>query len=183
MLGDSILAWAGVYAIQRGTPHLQLPSPHSVGWYGIRGMPWTQFTHSLQLRILFQAPPKVIMIHLGGNDLTHTGILPIFNLIRRGINYISRACPDAHFIWVDILQRLHWTDSYRGDVRIERKRQRVNRFGRNLITSLPKGHFLVHDIDIYTPGFFRNDGTHLSRVGLAMYLDAARESILPLLQG
>ena len=93
MLGDSILAWAGVYAIQRGTPNLQLPSPHSVGWYGIRGMSWTQFTHSLQLRILFQAPPKVIMIHLGGNDLTHTGILPIFNLIRRGINYISGHAP------------------------------------------------------------------------------------------
>ena len=103
-----------------------------------------------------------------------TGILPIFNLIRRSINYISRACPDSH-IWVDILQCLHWSDSYDGDVRVKRKRQRVNRYGRKLITSLPKGHILIHDIDIYTPGFFRDDGTHLSHIGLAMCLEATRD--------
>ena len=79
MLGDSIVNWAGAYATERGTPNLKLPNPNSVGWYGIRGMSWTHFTHSLQLWILFQAPPKVIIMHLKGNDLMDTGILPIFN--------------------------------------------------------------------------------------------------------
>ena len=58
MLGDSILNWAGAYATERGTPNLKLRNPNSVGWYGIRGMSWTHFTHSLQLWILFQAPPS-----------------------------------------------------------------------------------------------------------------------------
>ena len=182
MLGDSIVHWAGVFATERGTPNLRLPNFSSVGWYGIQGMSWIDFIYSLQLRTLFQATPKVIVIHLGGNDLVDIGILPLFNLIRRGVAYISRACPDSHFIWVDILQRLHWSDSYREDVRIEQKRQRINRFGRSLITRLPKGHTLVHDIDYQTPGFFRKDGTHLSEVGLAMYLDAARDLLMSLSQ-
>ena len=71
----------------------------------------------------------MIIIHLGGNDLMDTGILPIFDLIHRGINYISRACPDWHYIWVDILQRLHWLDSHDGDVCIEPKCLQVNRYG------------------------------------------------------
>ena len=129
MHGDSILHWAGVYATERGTLNLKLPNTNSVGWYGIRGMSWTQFTHSLQLRILFQALPKVIITHLRENDLMNTYILPIFNLIRRGVNYISWAWPDWHYIWVDILQRLHWLDSHDGDVCIEPKRLRVNRYG------------------------------------------------------
>lgn len=176
-LGDSILYWAGVYAEERNMPNLHLPGL-SIGWYGIRGMSWNQFIHSLQLRVLFQQPPKVILIHLGGNDLCAKSQLQIFNLIRRGLDYVTAAYPDSVLIWVDILQRLHWTENYQGDVTIELKRQRVNRFGRAIVTRLPKGHNLVHDIDFQTPGFFRPDGIHLSDVGLAMYLDATRDKLM-----
>ena len=109
MLGDSIVQWAGVYARQRGTPELNLRHDSSVGWYGIRSMSWIDFIHSLQLRILFQAPLKVIVIHLSRNDLLDIGILPMFNLIHLGVAYISRACHDSHYIWVDVLQHLHWS--------------------------------------------------------------------------
>jgi hypothetical protein len=43
-----------------------------------------------------------------------------------------------------------------------------------------EGHELKIDIDLKTPGFFRNDGVHLSDVGLAMYLDSVRECLLSL---
>ena len=181
MLGDSIPYWAGEYAVERGIPNLSLPPEWSLGWYARRGMSWEQFIHELQLRVLFQPAPKVILIHLGGNDLCSLSLLRIFNLIRRGIHYLSGAYPSAHFLWVDILQRLHWTDTYGGDVLIERKRLRVNRFGRQLVTSLLHGHTLEHDIDYNTPGFFRPDGTHLSHIGLAMYLDATRDALLSIL--
>lgn len=181
LLGDSIIYWAGVYAAERNSPNLNLPSQWSLGWYGIRGMSWSQFVHTLQLRVLFQTPPKVILVHLGGNDLCTKSLLQVFNLIRNGLNYLLAAYPDVHYIWVDILQRLHWTSSYQGDVIIERKRQRTNRFGRSLVATCSKGHSLVHDIDIHTPGFFRNDGIHLSNIGLAMYLDATRDKLLSLI--
>ena len=102
----------------------------------------------------------------------------MFNLIWHGFDYVTAACPEAHFIWVDILQRLRWTESYQADIIIESKRRRVNRFGRALFNQLRKGHSLVHDIDIQTPGFFREDGTHLSDIGLAMYLDATRDALM-----
>ena len=178
MVGDSILFWAGEYDSERQTPNLSLPSEWTLGWYTKRGMSWTQFIHNLQLRVLFQPQPKVILIHLGGNDLCSLSLLRIFNLVRRGIGYISSAYPEAHFLWVDILQRLFWTDSYKEDVIIERKRRRVNRFGRLIVRALPHGYSLVHDIDIRTPGFYRPDGTHLSNIGLAMYLDATRDILL-----
>ena len=102
----------------------------------------------------------------------------MFNLIQCGFDYVTAAYPEAHFIWVDILQRLRWTKSYQAHIIIESKRQSVNRSGRALVNQLSKGHSLVHDIDIQTPGFFRDDGTHLSDIGLAMYLDATWDAIM-----
>ena len=119
-----------------------------------------------------------MLIHLGGNYLSSRSILQTFNLIRRGFDYVTAANPEAHFIWVDLLQRLRWTESYQADIIIESKRRRVNRFGRALVNQLSKGHSLVHDIDIQTPGFFRDDGAHLSDIGLAMYLDPTRGALM-----
>ena len=104
----------------------------------------------------------------------------MFNLIRRGLDYVTAAYPEAHFIWVDILQRLRWTESYQADIIIESKRRRVNRFGTGLVNQLNMGHSLVHDIDIQTPGFFRDDGTHLNDIGLAWFLDDTRDAFINL---
>ena len=39
------------------------------------------------------------------------------------------------------------------------------------------GHMLLLDVDL-TRGFFREDGLHLSDVGLDMYIDNLRELLL-----
>ena len=116
-----------------------------------------------------------------GNDLCSLSVLRIFNLIRRGIDYLTAAYPGVPLVWVDILQRLHWSDSVQGDIIVEGKRRRVNHFGRQKISALSGGHSLIHDIDHKTPGFYRRDGIHLSDVGLEMYLDGSRDKILSLL--
>ena len=59
-----------------------------------------------------------------------------YNFIRRGFDYVTSAYPEAHFIWMDILQRLRWTESYQADIIIESKGRRVNRFGRALVNQL-----------------------------------------------
>ena len=100
------------------------------------------------------------------------------NLIRHEFDYVIAAYPEAHFIWMDILQHLRWTKSYQAYIIIESKRRHVNCFGRALVNQLSKGHSLVHDIDIQTPGFFRDDGTHLSDIDLVMYLDATRDALM-----
>lgn len=178
LLGDSIVFWAGVRAVSRHYANLRLPGDLQLGWYGIRGMSWGDFLHSLQLRVLFEQPPKMIIINLGGNDLISSDNLEIMNWIVQGIHYLHSAFPDAFIVWSDILQRLTWGNNYQSTIQTEYKRRRINRFGRHQVRLLQKGDILVHDIDFNTPGFFRNDGIHLSNVGLDMYLDAIREKIM-----
>lgn len=181
LLGDSIVYWAGVRAVARQQANLRLPDPWTIGWYGIRGMSWADFNHSLQLRILFQPPPKMIFINLGGNDMTACSMLRIFNWIHQGLDTLAAAYPDSYLVWCDILQRLHWGDTPEQNIVMESKRRRVNRFGRQQVRLHVKGEILIHDIDYQTPGFFRADGIHLSDVGLDMYLDAVRDKILSIM--
>ena len=50
---------------------------------------------------------------------------------------MSDAYPNARFLWVDILQRLHWIVSYEGNIIIERKRQQCK-----------DGTFISQELDI-----------------------------------
>ncbi|KAH3848470.1 hypothetical protein DPMN_090835 [Dreissena polymorpha] len=54
MVGDSILYWAGAYAPERG---YEVGGSVAVSWHGIRVMQWTDFQHSLQLKLMFSFPP------------------------------------------------------------------------------------------------------------------------------
>ena len=67
------------------------------------------------------------------------------------------------------------------NVLTEQKRHRVNRFAREQIAKYVNGSCVSFDIDYQTPGFFRPDGVHLSDIGLDMYLDSVRETLLQLL--
>jgi len=75
-------------------------------------------------------------------------------------------------VWVDILARLAWASGSK----LDRKRRRVNRYGRQLVGTI-NGDFLSVEIDSETPGFYRNDGIHLSQVGLEMFLDAVKDKL------
>ncbi|XP_045189808.2 uncharacterized protein LOC123547083 [Mercenaria mercenaria] len=181
LMGDSIPYWAGVRAQARGMPNLKLPEGHTIAWWGIRGMGWSDFIHCIQLPVLFRSAPKVLVFHLGGNDVkTHT-LRYIFKLIQESLEYTQGAFPDSVYVWVDILQRLNWgcTDEQEQKA-VEKKRKRINQFGHKIIkkVSPTKSHVLRMDIDAQTPGFFRGDGVHLSDVGLEMYLDSLHDMLV-----
>ena len=171
MLGDSIIHWAGHYAREQGRRNLGLSS--TLGWYGIRGMSWVSFRHNMQLEVLFSPPPKGIFIHLGGNDVTTQSLCRIFTLIRSGLRYLRVAFPNTKIIWLDVLPRLIWVPGSKED----KKRRRINRFGRQVVGTL-KGEVLTCEIDNMTPGFFRQDGIHLSQIGLEMLLDAIKDKLV-----
>ena len=171
MVGDSLIHWAGHYAQEQGRENLGLP--HQLDWMGVRGMHWEQFTHKMQLKVLFSEPPKVIFIHLGGNDIELLTVCRIMNKIKSGFRYMRAAFPDCQLVWVDILPRLVWASGSPEDC----KRRRLNRHGRLVASSL-KGHQVGVEIDNTTPGFFRPDGIHLSQVGLEMMLDNLRDAVI-----
>lgn len=126
--------------------------------------------------MLLEEPPKLIILHLGGNDLTTLSIWQLHNVISREVGYLRAAFPNIKFVWVDILQRQVW----RGGLcqgAIETKRVRINRLGRKLVKKTGPYKFLSVDIKA-GEGFFRDDGVHLNQVGLEFYLDSLQDAIL-----
>ena len=174
ILGDSIPYWAGVHAEKTGKTHLNIQG-RTVAWLGVRGLRWGSLRNVIEAKVLFSSAPDIVLVNLGGNDLPYLSLLEIKDSIRREIEYLHDAFPDATLIWMDILQRQRWGDNYQ---MIERKRQRVNRFARQIIAkSVKRFHFIKPDIDSKTP-FFRPDGVHLNLVGLEFYLDYVKDAIL-----
>ncbi|MES9882581.1 MAG: SGNH/GDSL hydrolase family protein [Sedimenticola sp.] len=171
ILGDSIPYWAGERARDRHQANLRIPEI-AIGWYGVRGMRLRQLIHSIQLKVVFQTVPRLVVVHMGGNDILLETNFRMFNAIRSILRYIRAACPESVIVWVDILQRRQWTTAQEG------KRRRVNRYARQQVDRLPKGTHLTMDIDLSTPGFYRPDGIHLSDVGLEFYLDTLRDKII-----
>lgn len=160
--------------------NLWLPKNLTVGWKCVRGLKWSDFHHCIQRELLFcTAKPKVIIIHLGGNDLNIASLFKLRRMINREIDFLYSVFPDTTIVWCDIIQRRVWRGL--GDkinVVMERKRRRVNGFGRRAVLSRTRGRIITIDIDYQTAGFYRPDGVHLSDVGLDMFLDGIRECLL-----
>ena len=167
-------------ALQRGQQDLRLPEGNTVAWWGIQGMGWQQFIPSLRLDVALRSPPKIIVIHLGGNDITRHSIGGMARLIKQGIQYLRAAFPRTILIWVDILPRISWGVVEGAVSAIHGKVRRINVEGHKIISKGVGVKFHVLKIDIYrhTLGFFREDGVHLSVVGLEFYLDSLRDCII-----
>ncbi|XP_045188224.2 uncharacterized protein LOC123546100 [Mercenaria mercenaria] len=178
MIGDSIIHWAGERAKQRGRENLRLPGDRTVRWLTIRGMKWQDFHHVIQRERLFCTPPKAIVLHLGGNDLRTWSLYKLRRVINKEIKYLYECFPDTIVIWYDILQRRNWGGCYKENVAMEKKRRRVNYFGRKAVTARSQGRTLETQIDFATAGFYRGDGIHLSEVGLEMFLDSLRDGLI-----
>ena len=141
-------------------------------------MRWESFISKLQYLSLFNAAPKAVLVHFGGNDFEHSTICHIHNMIRKGLSRLRSSFPGVKIVWVDILQRIKWRVNPEA---MEHKRTRVNRCGRGL-AHRKSDSVLTLDIDAKTPGFYRVDGVHMSLVGLEMYLDGFRNRIAELAQ-
>ncbi|XP_045202245.2 uncharacterized protein LOC123555718 [Mercenaria mercenaria] len=176
ILGDSIPYWAGVRARTTGKPNLRLPGK-TIAWRAVRGLRWQTLRNCIEASVLLASPPKILVINLGGNDLTSRSILQIRNVIEREIKYFRAAFPDTVIIWVDILPRRKWQGALKSWKTIEFKRRRINRWGRYLVSCKGRYDSLSHDIDVETE-FWLRDGVHLNDVGLEFYLDGLRDILL-----
>lgn len=177
MLGDSLVHWAGERMATRNQSHLGIDGI-SVGWFGVRGMRWDSFISKVQYLTLSNKIPRVIFVHLGGNDFDSADNFGVQNRIKKGLRYLRSLSAAVEIVWIDIVQRRTWRGGNPGAM--ERKRARINRFAHNLILGL-SGHVLKLDIDWKTAGFYRADGIHLSPVGIEMYVDGIRDMIKSLL--
>lgn len=177
VLGDSIPYWAGIRAVTTGKPNLRIPNIN-IGWWGIRGLKWAGFRRAIETQAILCEPPKIIFVHLGGNDITSNPLVYILNSVQREFRFLRAAFPQTVLVYINILPRLDWRSQAYPIRSVENKRCRINRWARQQVERHARHLYLEMDIDSSTAGFFRPDGVHLSDVGLEFYLDYLRDAIL-----
>lgn len=116
------------------------------------------------------APPDVIIIHLGGNDLTIRSGKSLIIQITADLTTLQEHFPSARLIWSNIIQRKTWRaccDSRK----IDRSRWGVNReVSRTMRNGL--GAVIEHpQFRMERPDLYRSDGVHLSEVDLNIFLN------------
>jgi lysophospholipase L1-like esterase len=131
VVGDSIPFWAGKRAESTGKVNLSIEGK-TIAWWGVRELRWASFRHSVQTQVLLSSPPSVIIIHLGGNDLTSLSLINLKKIMESEVSYLHEAFPQATLIWVDILPRRVWRVAH-SNKPIEAKCKRINRLGRQII--------------------------------------------------
>lgn len=179
ILGDSLVYWAEQRALKLGRENLHLERLSlRVQWHGHRGMVWDDLPNKLQWVGLHRVP-KVILIHLGGNNIVCTLMQKMKRIMRRDFEYLFKNFPNTIIVWSEILPRLCWRFS-RPDSdlnALDKKRKRFNMLGRQMLKDNQKGRFLKHDITSDCPGLFRWDGCHLSDVGIDLFCNSLQGAI------
>ena len=92
VLGDSIVRWAGVQYHERARPS-------SIDWSGYSGLKVEELHSKIQHGLLAGKDPKLILIHVGGNNITDTNTCKITRILQREIKYICDTFHDSLVVW------------------------------------------------------------------------------------
>jgi hypothetical protein len=87
--------------------------------------------------------------------------------------------PQTKIIWSEILQRRYWHTAISGKA-IEKWRKRVNLAVRNIVSSIQRYAIRHQNISAKEINSYRNDGTHLSDIGLRVYNRFPRDGCMPI---
>ncbi|XP_028983518.2 serine/arginine repetitive matrix protein 2 isoform X2 [Betta splendens] len=166
--GHSLVYWAESRA---KSPEVGMllgmdPSKVAIWWKGTQGMTWSQLLSQLhQLKVTWPNP-DVLIVHLGGNDLSTDSPTDLLASVKKDLTSIKSIFPQCVLVWSNILPRRVWrhsTDSHEVDL----VRTTVNRRIQNVVSELG-GTSLTHD-NIRcgsNTGLYRADGVHLSQKGI-----------------
>lgn len=84
--------------------------------------------------------------------------------------------PQTKIIWSEILQRRYWHTAISGKA-IEKSRKRVNLAVRNIVSSIQRYAIRHQNISAKEINSYRNDKTHLSDIGLRVYLNTIQGAL------
>ncbi|KAM4599815.1 uncharacterized protein V3H82_008446 [Fundulus diaphanus] len=169
--GHSLVYWAESRA-KSPEVGMQLgmdPSKVTIWWKGVQGMTWSQLLPQLhQLKITWPNP-DILIIHLGGNDLSTESPTNLLASVKKDMTSIRSIFPHCLLVWSNILPRRVWRhspDSHEVDL----VRTTVNRRIHNIVSELG-GTSVKHDnIRCGTnTGLYRGDGIHLSPKGIDVF--------------
>lgn len=133
-------------------------------------MKWADFDSKFEMETKQRPVPNYVLVHLGANDLVNVNTKELIENIKSSFLRIKALTPSVDIIWSDMLPRLYWYGTLRPKV-IEKARKRVNCAIRSFIKQ--EHQFTLRHPEITAKNFnlFRHDGTHLSPLGLGLYLN------------
>lgn len=175
--------WANRSACRRdGGSNLNLQNIGGVVyWFGNRGMLWEELIHLLEGLIKNRPPPDYLVIQLGSNNLGLMKSIELMHNINLDLLRIRLLMPNTAIVWSDILPRRYWHKAIDGKA-MEKARKRVNGGVRKYLRSI-RSSYVIRHVNIFAAEryLYRCDGTHLSELGLNIYLNtfqAALESFI-----
>uniref|UniRef100_A0A9J8CZD9 Si:dkeyp-121d4.3 n=1 Tax=Cyprinus carpio carpio TaxID=630221 RepID=A0A9J8CZD9_CYPCA len=164
--GHSLVFWAEKratspeYGVQLGMH----PDSVRIWWKGMQGMTWQQLV-PLLLQLKDNWPkPDVLIIHLGGNDISTTDPEAFIETVKKDMTSLKSIFPECLLVWSNILSRQTWRgteDSKEMDI----IRMAINESICGIMTEL--GGSALSDGNIRPSlGLYRPDGVHLSGKGI-----------------
>lgn len=128
-------------------------------------MCWEDLRFELGRLVNVWPQPDAVIIHLGGNDIGQVKTLDLIFSMQNTIKQIKLLFPNVVIIFSEIVQRLRWLEScYMRP--FEKIRKQINRKV-NKFLSYPMGFAFRHvELEGGLPGLYREDGIHLSEIGL-----------------
>lgn len=112
--------------------------------------------------------PFILIFHLGGNDVGTMKMLDLMFLIKRDLHRLKLYFPNTCIIFSEMVSRLHWLYSP-GRKSLEKIKKRVNHSIEKFMPLLGGFSFYHVDLEGGFPGLYRQDGIHLSDVGLEIF--------------
>ena len=138
-------------------------------WQGKGGMTWGELVPRINFLLNFENPPKVLVIHCGGNSL---GLISLFELRRQmktAILKIHSMLPSTKIVWSQILPRSAWRYSEDSKA-MNFAAARLNNYAAWLCIKLGGSYIKYPELAWNVPGMFASDGVHLSHLGNNFFL-------------
>ncbi|XP_016099202.1 uncharacterized protein [Sinocyclocheilus grahami] len=169
IFGHSLVFWAEKratspeYGMQLGMH----PDSVRIWWKGVQGMTWQQLVPLLLQRKDNWPKPDVLIIHLGGNDISTTAPEAFIETVKKDMSSLKSIFPKCRLVWSSILSRQSWRGT-EASKEMDIIRMAINKSICTIMTEL--GGFALRHCNI-TPssGLYRPDGIHLSGNGIDVF--------------
>lgn len=146
-----------------------------VMWLGREGLRWNSVIHYFNSCLFRNAPPNVLVIHCGGNDLGEKRSLQLASDMKRDMQDLHRRFPKMVIVLSAIIQRLCWGSLH--PRKIDRARKRVNKYMTFFLDEI-NGNMVHHHQIVYNNyDLFHQDQVHLSRLGNDIFLNDISEHL------
>ncbi|XP_069098457.1 uncharacterized protein [Pleurodeles waltl] len=178
VIGHSFIKWAQRQAQRTSIgDNLGLDSSrYRIKWIGKGGMLWEELLPRLQSLRGRAHCLDVLLIHLGENDLVRTTGLNLLKRMKGDLQVLLEQWRGCHVVFTAFVPHRVWRGARKPGA-IERARRKLNKEMKGFCVG--RGvTFLEHlDLKFEDAEFFRDDGVHLSFIGMELYLLQVKEQL------